>query len=171
MSPKLANVGRLLGGLLFLLPLAAVAEAPPDEKFSGKVVGVSDGDTISVMRDGKAVKVRLEGIDAPEQGQAYANVARKGLAHAVFEKEVTVRIAGRDYYNRLLGRIYLGEIDINLELVKAGLAWHNAKYSSDKVLAAAQKAARKGKKGLWQDRRNPTPPWDFRSARRRAERQ
>ncbi|MCP3959205.1 MAG: thermonuclease family protein [bacterium] len=152
-------------GYAALLGLVVVSPAGGKttvEEFSGEVVVVSDGDTIAVLRDGDKVELRLEGIDAPEEGQAFSDVARDGLAHAILGKVVRIRCGGRDLENRMTGRVYLGELDINLELVKAGLAWHYRPVSSEKALSEAEKAARKAKTGLWQQRLKPVPPWKFR---------
>lgn len=96
------------------------------ESFTGKVVGITDGDTIKVMRDEKAVKVRLHGVDCPERRQAFGTVAKKYTSDLVFGKQVTVELRGKSYY-RLVGRVVL--LDgrcLNEELVKAGLGCSNA---------------------------------------------
>ncbi len=154
---------------ILLLALTVPAYANNADTLSAEVVAVTDGNTISIVRDGEDVEIRLQGIDAPEEGQAFYEVARNGLAHAVLGKTVTIQMTGRDLEKHLTGRVYLGEIDINLELVKAGLAWHNRPESSDKALMEAQKAARKAKKGIWQQRLRPTPPWKYRLAESRPE--
>lgn len=161
---SMARVGCLSLATLLTLTLAVPAQAKTAEKLTTEVVGVIDGDTISILKGGKEVELRLEGIDAPEEGQAFFEISRKGLAHAVLGKTVVVHLTGRDLDNHLTGRVYLGQIDINLELVKARLAWHCRPQSSEKVLMNAEKAARKAKKGLWQQRVRPTPPWKYRLA-------
>ncbi len=162
--------GLVVSAILWPLTAAPSAAVPEIEEFTGEVVEVSEGDVIWVMREGKEVEVRLHGIDAPEDGQAFARVSRDGLAHAVFGKEVAVRIVGRDLESRWTGRIYLGDIDVNLELVKAGLAWHCRRMSKEPELAEAQKTARKAKRGLWQRGQRPVSPCEFRRAREEAER-
>ena len=157
-------------GCVILAGLALVSPAAGDfEELTGRVVEVREGDTLRVLQDGEKVLIRLEGIDAPEDGQAYSEMSRDGLAHAVLGKDVTIRIVGRDVNRDILGRVYLGTIDINLELVRAGLAWHYRRYSSEEALREAEKSARKAKRGLWQAGPRPVPPWRFREEREKTE--
>jgi endonuclease YncB( thermonuclease family) len=113
----------------------------------------------------------LAGIDAPERQQPYGKVARQFLAKHIFKKQVCVRWYKRDKYQRLVGVIRLEGEDINLKLVKAGLAWHYKQYKneqskSDQVLYAnAHKNAEQTKVGLWGDRR-PIAPWLWRRGER-----
>jgi endonuclease YncB( thermonuclease family) len=144
----------------------ALAPALDAETFSGKVVGVSDGDTISVLRDGRAVKVRLHGIDCPESRQAFGQRAKQFSSGLVFGQRVTVEVRARDRYGRLVGRVFAKGAELNLELVRAGLAWHYKRYSDDPALAEAERAARAAKRGLWRDP-SPVPPWEFRRSRTR----
>ncbi len=151
--------------------LAAIPPINPSDEFSAEVVRVIDGDTLFVLRDGREVEVRLAGVDAPEIGQAYSDLARNGLAHAVLGKVIHVRVLGRDLDTCPLVRVYLGEFDINLELVKAGLAWHyRQRELRDKVFVEAQKQARKARRGIWQRGPRAIPPWEFREALEQAER-
>ena len=134
----------------------------------GKVIRVVDGDSITVL-DGKKEqhKIRLAGIDAPERQQPYGKVARQFLAKHIIKKQVCVGWYKRDKYQRLVGVIRLEGEDINLKLVKAGLAWRYKQYKneqskSDQVLYAnAHKNAEQTKVGLWGDRR-PVAPWLWR---------
>jgi len=154
---------RLLLSLALFLLLAARAGA---ESFSGKVVGVTDGDTISVMRDGEAVKVRLSGIDCPEKKQAYGERAKQFASDLAFGKTVSVSYSKKDRYGRILGEVLLpsGKV-LNEELVRAGYAWHYTQYSKDRTLAELEEEARKARRGLWQER-DPVAPWEFRKAKR-----
>jgi len=131
------------------------------ETFSGKCVGVGDGDTISVMKSGKAIKMRLEGIDCPELGQDFGTRAKQFTSAMVFKKIVSVKEYSQDIYGRTVVRVYIDGQDLSLELVKAGLAWYFNAFSSDPVLAAAEKTARNQKIGLW-SMSNPIPPWVYR---------
>jgi micrococcal nuclease len=133
------------------------------EPFTGLVVRVVDGDMIHVQRDGESVKVRLEGIDAPETGQEYGPKARAALMKKILAKTVTVRPTGADKYGRTLAVVWIDNRNINLELVREGSAWHFKKYSKDPALAAAEESAREERRGLWADV-NPQAPWDWRKA-------
>jgi len=114
------------------------------------------------MREGKAVKIRLNGIDCPEKGQDFGTKAKSFTSDACFGKPVTVKVFDTDRYGRLVGDIVLpdGRI-LNQELVRAGLAWHYKAYSKDETLARLENEARAAMRGLWSIP-NPTPPWDFR---------
>lgn len=133
------------------------------EQFTGKVVGVSDGDTISVLREGKAVKVRLYGVDAPEKAQAFGTHARQLTGGLAFQQTVTVVVHTTDRYGRLVGTVVLPDgRNLSYELVRAGLAWWYRQYAPhDTTLAQLEGEARTAKRGLWADAR-PVPPWEWR---------
>ena len=102
-----------------LAPLGASAD-----QFTGKVVGISDGDTLSVLREGKAVKVRLHGVDTPEKAQSFGAQARKFTSDMVFQQTVTIIVQDTDRYGRLVGDVLLPDgRSLNQELVRAGMAW------------------------------------------------
>ncbi|NIM99383.1 MAG: SNase-like nuclease, partial [candidate division Zixibacteria bacterium] len=125
----------------------------------GKVVGISDGDTISAMRGGRAVKVRLHGIDCPEKRQAYGTRAKRYTSDMAFGKEVTVRVKDTDRYGRIVGEVILPDGNsLNKELVYVGLAWWYRRYApDDRTLKALEAGAREAKRGLWAEK-NPVPP-------------
>jgi endonuclease YncB( thermonuclease family) len=144
--------------LLFtlLLPLTLFSV-----EFTGKCVGVIDGDAILVMENGKEVRIRLWGIDAPEKDQAFGIMAKKYLSDAVFGKPVKVEMVDNDMSGTAVGKVYHNAY-INLKIVKDGLAWHYVKYApNDKALRSAEKEARDKRRGLW-SHTNPTPPWEWR---------
>jgi endonuclease YncB( thermonuclease family) len=129
----------------------------------GQVVGVTDGDTITVLDSSKTQhKIRLNGIDAPESSQAFGARAKQALSDKVFGKQVRVDWKERDRYDRILGDVYVDDRHINVDMVQEGWAWHFKKYSSDENLAGTEVAARVARRGLWTDP-NPVPPWEFRN--------
>ena len=142
--------------LLLSIPISSQAET-----FTGKVVGVADGDTISVMREGRAVKVRLHGIDCPEKGQAFGTRAERFTSDMAFGMEVEVRIQTTDRYGRIVGEVILPDgLSLNKQLVYVGLAWWYRKYApNDRTLKALEAGARAEKRGLWADK-NPILPWE-----------
>ena len=148
--------------LLMALPILVHAE-----QFTGKVVGISDGDTISVLREGKAVKVRLYGVDAPEKAQAFGTKARQFTGDLVFQQTVTVAIRSMDRYGRLVGEVLLPDgRSLGHVLVRAGLAWWYGQYAPhDATLAQFEAEARTAKRGLWADA-HPVPPWQWRKEHR-----
>ena len=105
------------------------------DDFQGKVVGVADGDIVTVLRGKEQVKVRLDGIDAPEKKQSFGTKSKDALAGLVFGKTVTVQSKGTDRYGRTLGVISVGDTNVNQKLVAGGWAWHYKQYSSDQTLA------------------------------------
>ncbi len=134
---------------------------------------VADGDTITVL-DGTNTqhRIRLEGIDAPESHQAFGTQSKKNLSDLVFSRDVTVVYQKTDQYGRLVGKILLEGKDINLEQVKAGLAWHYKEYQREQspedreLYARAEEDAHVARRGLWQDP-DPTEPSAFRKEEKR----
>ncbi len=151
----------------FTLAALAIASAAADT-LSGRVVGVSDGDTVTILDASKRThKVRLLGIDSPEKKQPFGERAKQSLSDLVFNKQVTVEGSKQDRYGRDLGKIVLDGQDINLEQIRRGMAWHYKQYARDQspqdrlAYAEAENAARQQRAGLWQDN-HPVPPWSFR---------
>lgn len=137
------------------------------DRVTGKVVSVIDGDTYDLLvKRRNTIRIRMEGIDAPERGMPFYRAAKNYLGELCLNKTVTVQITGKDGHNRYLGFSYLKDgSELGQEMIKAGLAWHFTKYSSDPVLSKLEAQARRGKKGLWIDK-NPMAPWTNRSLHR-----
>lgn len=152
---------------LFVLLLLSVPLSSHADTFTGKVVGVSDGDTIKVMHEGRAVKVRLHGIDCPEKKQPFGSRAMQYTSEMAFSNEVEVRIKTTDRYGRVVGDVILPDgTSLNKELVYVGLAWWYRKYApNDRTLKALEAGARAARRGLWADK-NPIPPWEWRKMQR-----
>ena len=134
----------------------------------GQVVGVTDGDTITVLDAAKTqYKIRLSGIDAPEKRQAFGQASKKSLSYLVYEKVVSVNYEKEDRYERIVGKVIVSGLDANLEQVKRGMAWFYKKYQNEMVLddrldyLHAQEKAETNKVGLWMDD-EVIAPWDFR---------
>jgi endonuclease YncB( thermonuclease family) len=156
-------MNTLLRTCLLTVALACLGIA---EEFSGRVVAVMDGDTITVLVGREQRRVRLAGVDAPEKGQAFGQRSRQALSQMVFGQQVTVVSTGRDRYERTLGIVRLMDgSSVNERLVQNGWAWHYTRYSKDRRLAELESRARVERRGLWVDPR-PVAPWDFRNARR-----
>lgn len=152
-------LGRL--STLLLASLALAFSLPAHADFSGEVVSVADGDTITVLVERKQVKIRLIEIDAPEKKQAFGNKAKQVLADMVFGKDVQVEEHGKDKYKRTLGRVLVNGLDTNAEMVRQGYAWVYRKYSSNPDLLRLEAEAREARRGLWFDA-DPIPPWEWR---------
>lgn len=129
--------------------------------FRGKVISVHDGDTLTVLRGTDQVKVRLEGIDAPERGQAFGTAAKKALSSMVYGREVDVTVTGDDKYGRILGIVSTGEAIANEEMLLKGLAWHYSEYNDTESLKRCEAEAKEQKLGVWSEE-GPVPPWDWR---------
>jgi endonuclease YncB( thermonuclease family) len=125
---------------------------------------VADGDSLTLDSDGVIHEVRLSGIDAPELKQDQGRAAKAALAAMVQGKWVTFTDSGQDSYHRNLVRLYVDGMDVNLQLVMQGFAWHYHAYSKDPALAAAEQEAKMHRRGLW-SQANPVPPWNWRRRR------
>ncbi len=158
--------------LLLAGSVSVCAHAQSASTIQGKVVGIADGDMITVLdaASSQQHQVHLNGIDSPEARQDFGEPARLNLAKLVFGRYVTVEYSKRDQSGRILGRVLLltGQ-DVNLEQIKDGMAWYDKKAERDQTIAdrkayarAEQKARAKGS-GLWADA-NPTPPWQWRGS-------
>lgn len=153
---------RYLIFLLLLLPACVLAD-----ELAGKVIHVSDGDSIIVLADNTQHKVRLGAIDAPERFQAFGNRSKKSLTTLIAGKHVTVSYNKRDKYGRIVGKVYLQDMDVGLEQVKRGMAWFYRFYQEElepedrAAYAQAEDLARRDRLGLWADAK-PLPPWEFR---------
>ena len=148
-------------GLLWLSLLASYASAA---ELRGKIVRISDGDTVTLLDADKVQhKVRLSGIDSPESKQAFGNRAKQHLGELIHEKEVRIVWTSKDRNGRIIGDVYLGERWINQEMIRDGFAWHFKRYDKRQALADTEKEAREAKRGLWADK-EPVPPWEWRKS-------
>ena len=153
----------LFSSLILLFSIYANAD-----ELTGRVVDVASGDSITIL-DASNVefKVRLSGIDAPEKQQPFGMESKKSLSELINGKEVTINWIKRDYHKRVVGKVLLNKVDINLEQVKRGMAWvfkHflNDPYSHDQSdYLDAQEEAEKHRLGLW-SQNDSMPPWEFR---------
>lgn len=128
----------------------------------GHVVGVSDGDTLTLLTsDKQQIKVRLAEIDAPEKSQAFGNRSKESLSDICFHKNAVLYVQDIDRYGRTVARVICAGVDANAEQVKRGFAWVYDRYVKDKGLYLFQDEARQSGRGIWSDRA-PVPPWDFR---------
>lgn len=144
-----------------LCPAAASQVTYPPE-FTGKVVAVKDGDTVEVMNDSAAVRVRLAHIDCPESGQPFGKAAKQLTSDLCFGRQARVVQQDRpDRYGRMIGVVHVGDTCVNMALVEAGMAWHFVKYSQDTLYSRAERTARSRGIGLWGDP-GAIAPWEWR---------
>lgn len=146
------NGPLLLLSILLHFPLPALA---------GKVVAVLDGDTLELMESGKAIRVRLANIDAPEKSQPYGQASKQSLSDMCYGRDAQLQKQSIDQYGRTVGIIMCGGIEANRAQVERGMAWVYTMYNRDPSLVQLQNNAKQVSSGLWRDA-NPTPPWDYR---------
>ncbi len=145
------------------LPMTGIAAT-----LTGRVVGIQDGDTITVLDASKTQhKIRLAGIDAPESKQAFGTRSKQNLSDLVHNQQVTVEWEKRDRYGRPVGVVLVNGKDTNLEQVRAGMAWWYRQYANEQtpkdrqLYELAENEAIAAKRGLWADKQ-PVPPWEWR---------
>lgn len=150
---------------MWLVCQALAGAALAAEPLLGRVDHVADGDTLTLTVDGTRHRIRLHEIDTPEHGQPWSREAREALAAKVDGKYLRVEAATVDDYGRTVGKVWLGNRDINRELVREGHAWVYRQYLQDQSLLADEATARQAHIGLWQ-LANPVPPWQWRRTAR-----
>jgi endonuclease YncB( thermonuclease family) len=147
--------------LLFLVTLVVEAET-----IAGRVVHISDGDTLKILTaSNQQVKIRLAGIDTPEKAQPFGNNAKQALAALTFQKQVIVDVETKDRYGRTVGRVYVQGLDVSAELIRQGMAWVYRKYTNDKKLYSLEAEAKLAKRGLWVSE-YPIEPRQWRKGKR-----
>lgn len=156
--------------LLFVLAASLVLTNALGAELSGKVVSIVDGNTLTVLDSGKRQhRVRLFAIDAPEDRQSFGDVSKQNLARLAFDKTVKVEYKRKDKHGSVVGKVLIGDLDIGLQQVRDGLAWHHKRYAAEQTAvdrfayARGEFMAREAMTGLWKERQ-PTAPWDFRKA-------
>jgi endonuclease YncB( thermonuclease family) len=154
-----------------LTAFSLIVAAQP-ETITGKVIGIADGDTLTVL-DGanQQHKIRLDGIDAPESNQDFGSRSKQSLSDLIFGKKVTITGSNKDRYGRVVGKVKLDGKDINLEQINRGMAWFYRQYAKElspedqKLYDETETKARYARRGLW-IASSPMPPWKFRAENR-----
>jgi micrococcal nuclease len=161
----------LLLTLLFTLALGTVACATDDPFLSGVVVGIVDGDTADVRLQSGLIRVRLHAVDAPERDQPQGAASKQALAKLVYGQQVSVEPIEQDRYDRLVARLWLGDLDVNAAMIKQGAAWVYRRYADDPAYCAYEKAARDLKRGVWSlPGEQRAAPWEWRNRKTLANR-
>ncbi len=151
---------------IFVLSLILLYACPVNADIVGKVVGVADGDTITVLQKKKQYRIRLYGIDTPEKRQAFGSKAKQYTSDMVFGKVVRVVEKDIDRYGRTVGMVYVGDRCVNEAILKNGYAWVYQRYCEGcENWNKIENKARLKKIGLWADK-NPIPPWEYRRGKR-----
>lgn len=158
---------------LVVVAFAILTTATHAETLTGRVVGIADGDTLTLLDTSKTQhKIRLAGIDSPEKGQPFGQHCKKSLSDLAYDRVATVESTKLDRYGRVIGKVLIDDRDVNLEQIRVGCGWHYKKYQNEQSLEdrlsynSAEESARASRVGLWADK-DPVPPWDWRKARRK----
>lgn len=164
--------GPLLRRIAIFGVLASCWFSVSAAELHGQVVGVTDGDTVTVLDHQRTQhKIRLAGIDAPEKSQPFGQRAKEHLSSLVFGNAVVVETEKQDRYRRTVGKVLINGRDANLAMVVAGFAWHYKKYEgeqspNDRLLYdSAEKEARAFRRGLWAES-DPIPPSEWRAVKK-----
>lgn len=146
----------------------ALLPANATEIYQAKVIGVTDGDTIKVLRTGnKQVKIRLAGIDCPERKQPWGTKAKQAASDLVAGQTVTIEKLTTDRYGRTIGRVFANGLNVNRSLVEGGNCWVYPRYAKDKVLFTLQDQAQTAGLGLWAlPQAERVPPWQWRKIKK-----
>lgn len=137
------------------------------ETLQGTAVRVLDGDTADIRTNEKTVRVRFDSIDAPEKTQPFGQKAKSTLTEWIGNQPVTVKITGKDRYDRMIGVVFLDDININKAMVQKGLAFANTQYLNDKSIQAVEDKAKESRVGVWQIPADQiVKPWDYRHAQK-----
>lgn len=126
---------------------------------------MADGDSLTVLRESRPLKIRLANVDSPEKRQDFGERAKQSLSELCYRKQAVVRIVDTDRYGRAVALVSCDGTDVNRAQVERGFAWVYTKYNKDPVLPILQAEALAKRRGLWADA-NPVAPWDFRRTAR-----
>ena len=141
--------------------------APEGPVLEGRVLSVTDGDSIKVELASGPIEVRLHSIDAPERDQPGGREARAALTQRLGTAEVTLEPVEQDQYGRMIAVVYQGDTNVNAWLVREGHAWVYRQYARDARYCEAEIAARSEKRGVWAlpvaERK---APWEWRAVKR-----
>jgi len=153
---------KVLRSIAALVMVAAWASPAGAQPLSGKVVGVADGDTLTVLTaDHHQVKIRIDEVDAPEKAQAFGQASKRSLSDLCFGREAQANVLKTDRYGRSVAAVRCQGIDVGEHQVRNGMAWAYRQYLRNKQLLQLEEGARRSRAGLWRDA-DATPPWEFR---------
>lgn len=142
-----------------LLALCLLVPAAP--AFADRVIGIADGDTLTVLHERRPVKIRLANIDAPEKAQPFGQIAKRSLSDLCFGKNAEVDVQTTDRYGRMVAEVTCAGVQVNRVQVERGMAWVYERYNKDRTIGVLQNQARQARRGLWADAK-AVPPWEFR---------
>lgn len=157
---KALRLATFFTACVLALPVSA-------ETLRGVVVGVADGDTITLLTpDKRSIRIRLAEIDAPElHGQPFGGPAKAALSSLVYRRQVTANVITFDRYSRVVALVEVAGVNVNAAMVRQGLAWAYVRYQTDGAYSLLEAQARERRVGLWSAQApRPIPPWQFRKS-------
>lgn len=155
------------GTVLIAITLMLMTSAASSDTLTGRIVGISDGDTLTLLVDRQQYKIRIASIDAPERHQAWGDKSKLNISRLSFSQQAVADCPKVDRWDRQICKVTVKGVDIGLEQVKDGMAWWYRKYAKEQaaedqpIYENAELMSQLGRRGLWGDT-NPMPPWDFR---------
>ncbi len=166
-SSTLNMVGDMVGDLLIKsLPKVSTSQNSSSGTYRGRVVSVSDGDTLTLLTEGnQQIKVRMQGIDAPEKAQPYGQASKRSLSEMAYKKNAVAECPEKDHYDRYVCKVSVDGVDINKAQIASGYAWVYRQHNNRRDYIEAESMAKSLRSGLWADSM-PTPPWEYRRAER-----
>ena len=157
----------MISRLILTVIVAFFTTSPLTEIITGKVVKVADGDTLVIMHGYDEIRIRLYEIDTPELDQPYGAEAKQALYDLTFNRIVSVTVETIDDYGRIVGKVFIRDLDVNAEMIRGGHAWVFRRYAKDKDLYELEQAARENQLGLWAlPEEQRIPPWQWRYRRK-----
>lgn len=147
----------------FVISTALAFAAPA---FAHKVVGISDGSTLTLLVDEKPMRLRLANIEAPDKAQPHSAASRKSLSELCLGKDATYKQQEFDHRGRAVAVVYCDGADAGRAQIERGMVWVDPKYNKELTFPAMEAMARRDHRGLWADP-EPVAPWDFRRPARK----
>lgn len=171
MQPVRCLLGKrsaLAFALMFALASPAAAQYAAGDRIAGRVVGIQDGDTLTLLTaERREIRIRLGDIDAPESDQPYGDRSKRLLSDLAYGRDAEVAVDDVDVYRRAVGRVRVGREDVNTAMVRQGGAWVFTRYNRDPSLPGVEAEARGARRGLWSlPEGERMPPWEWRAAQR-----
>jgi endonuclease YncB( thermonuclease family) len=157
---------------LFLILLLAVlyvasTNTSKAQTYEGKVIKVTDGDSINILYEGKPLRIRLAEIDAPERNQPFGRKSREALADIVAGAIVLIEQVDIDRWDRVVGQVYLGNLWVNGAMVRGGFAYVYPKYATTDRLYDYEAEAQKSNAGIWKlPESERIKPWEWRKRKK-----
>ncbi|MDL2231296.1 thermonuclease family protein [Porphyromonadaceae bacterium OttesenSCG-928-L07] len=152
---------------LLIISILLLLASQPSDHITGKAIRVSDGNTIKVVtnKDEQYI-VKLYGIDAPDLEQSFGEEAYELVSRLCLDRKVHVEKKKGGKKNVIHGVVWAGDINVNEELLRSGLAWHYRMIDNSPRYHDFEKDAKEKELNIWSEK-NPTAPWIFRKTKKK----